>query len=280
MQTSTIRPGLLVSLKTSVSGNVTYRKQDIETDHLDTDGARKAKWETERTINDPVEYEEATKLRSKTRSLITAVCAASSFGLLCPQDRGEELAAAVREAQDLAADFNRRATQTRVQVYVIAGRIASDDVEASRAINSEMRDLLDRMEQGVRNLDVETIRDAANKAKQIGAMVSPEASERLQKAIETARSAARKIVKAGETAAAEVDLNALRAITQSRTAFLDLSDQGEIAAPVVTGRAIDMESEPTELRPDPTNPRIEMDLEDEPAKLAAAPAAVPQLELI
>ncbi len=241
MQTTTIRPGLLVSLKSSVTGNVSYRKRDLETDHTTEDGARKAKWETERTISDPAEYEEATKIRGKARSLISAVCAVSTFGLLCPQDNAEKLAAAIKEAQDIARDFNDRATLTRVSVYVIAGRIAADDVEATRAINSEVRDLLDRMEQGVRGLDPEAIREAANKARALGSMMTGAASERLQRAIDTARSAARQIVKAGEQAAIEMDSRALRAITESRTAFLDYSDGPDnVQAPTVTGRTLDL----------------------------------------
>lgn len=242
MQTSTIRPGLLVSLKTSIAGNVSYRTNDIERDHVDAEGARKAKWETERTIADPVEYEEAGKIRSKARSLIGAVCAHSTFGLLCPEVDADALAAAVREAQELAADFNARAKLTRVQVFVIAGKIAADDVQAAKAINSEVRDLLDRMERGLQAMDVETIREAANKAKQLAAMISPDASVRLQLAIDSARSAARRIVKAGEVAAQEVDKRAIRAITESRTAFLDLDDVQAVAAPTVTGRALDMDA--------------------------------------
>lgn len=260
MQTTTIRPGLLVSLKTSVTGNVQYSKRDLEIDHTTDDGARKAKWETERTINDPAEFEEATKIRGKARSLISSVCAASAFGLLCPQDRGDELSKAIAEAQQIAREFNGRAQLTRVQVYVVAGKIAQDDVQATRAINSEITDLLSQMETGVRNLDVEAIREAANKAKSIAAMVTPDASVRLQMAIDSARSAARQIVKAGTAAALEVDQRAIRAITEGRTAFLDLDQAAEIASPVVTGRALDMEPTPTELRPDPTNLRITLDL--------------------
>lgn len=260
MQTSTIRPGLLVSLKTSVSGNVAYRKQDIERDHVDETGARRAKWETERTVNDPAEFEEATKIRSKARSLIGGLCVASSFGLLCPLSRADELGAMVKEAQALAADFNSRARLTRVAVYVIAGQIAADDVEATKAINSEIRDLLDRMESGVRNLDVEAIRDAANRARSVGTMVSAAASERLQKAIDVARSAARRMVKAGETAAIEVDASVIRAITESRVAFLDLDDANDVAAPTVTGRALDFEapSEPSMSAPVAAAPALEL----------------------
>lgn len=242
MQTTTIRPGLLVSLKTSVTGNVTYRKQDLAADTL-ADGAHVAKWETERTIADPAELEAATKVRSKARTLISSFCAHSSFGLLCPLDKADQLGDAIKEAQQLAIDFNARATMTRVAVYVIAGKVAADDVQAARAINSEVRDLLDRMAAGVRSLDAEAIRDAANRARSLGQMISPGASERLQKAIEAARSAARKIVKAGETAATVVDETMVRAITESRTAFLDMDGAAEVQAPEATGRALDMDPE-------------------------------------
>lgn len=250
MQTTTIRPGLLVSLKTSVTGNVQYKKFDLETDHTTDDGTRRAKWETERTINDPAEFEEATKVRGAARNLISSVCAASAFGLLCPQDRGDELAKAIAQAQQLARDFNSRAQLTRVQVYVVAGVIAQDDVQATRAINSEIADLLTRMEQGVRSLDVEAIRDAAKRAKSIAAMVTPEASARLQLAIDSARKAATTLVKAGNVAGAEIDQRAIRAITESRTAFIDISEEEiTIQTPTVTGRALDLSPTATPSAP-------------------------------
>lgn len=240
MQASTIRPGLLVSLKTSVTGNVSYKKQDLEADHLTSEGIKRARWETERTITDPEEHEKALQVRSKCRTLITRVCAASTFGLLCPESDSAELTEAVETAQALAAEFNRTATITRVGVYIIAGRVAADDVEAVRAINSEVRELLGDMERGVRNLDVKVIRDAANKAREIGSMLQPEAAARIQVAINAARTTARAIVKAGETNAAEIDRRAIRAITESRTAFLDMDGESEMQEPVARGRAIDL----------------------------------------
>jgi hypothetical protein len=278
MQTSTIRPGLLVSLNTTVRGNVSYSKIDIERDHTTDAGERKAKWETERTIADPAEFEQATKIRSKARSLIASICTASAFGMLCPQADADKLAALVDEARKLADDFNATASLTRVSVYVIAGKIAADDMEATKAINSEVRELLDRMERGVRNLDVDTIREAANKAKAIGNMITPDANARLQLAIETARKAARAISKAGEQAAAEVDYRAIRAITEGRTAFLDLDEAQEIAAPIQAGRSIDMDAADVETSSAGPERRA-LDLDDaKPTN--AAPAQRPQLDLI
>lgn len=239
LKSSTLRPGLLVSLKTSVAGNVRYSKKEIEAAHTTEAGEQLARWETERTIIDPVENEAAKKARSRARSLITAVCKASAFGLLCPETDAEKLDAAVAEARKIADEFNSVAKISRVSVYVITGRIAPDDVEAVKAINSEIRDLVADMEDGVRRLDVKSIRDAASRAREIGAMLSPEAEARVRIAIETARSVATNIVKAGEQAALEVDNGAIRKLTELRTSFLDLDDAKPVAAPVAEGRAVD-----------------------------------------
>lgn len=253
MKYDTLRPGLLVSLKTTVSGNVAYRKRDIEQDHVTETGERVAVWETERTITDPAEHDAAVKVRSRCRTIITAVCSGSSFGLLCPEANADKLDAAIVEAREVADAFNLAAKLTRVQVFVMAGRIAPDDVEAVRAIRSEVRDLVSDMERGVASLDVEKIRAAANKARELGAMLSPDAAERVKTAVETARKAARAIVKAAEQGAAEVDQAVLRKLADARTAFLDLTDEGEetaIEAPATEARAIDLDPEveaPAEL---------------------------------
>lgn len=240
MQTSTLRPGLLVSLKTSVAGNVQYHKVTVEADHVTETGERRARWETERTIADPDEHEKAIKLRSAARALVTRECSASAFGYLCPESASETLSAAVLAAHAMVDAFNATAAMSRVSLYVITGRVAADDVEAVRAINSEVRDLIAAMESGARNLDVKVIREAAGKAKSIGAMLSPDAQARVTVAVEAARDVARRIVKAGDQAAAEVDQRVLQTLAESRTAFLDLGDAGEIAAPAETARALDL----------------------------------------
>lgn len=258
MQYSTLRPGLLVSLKTSVTGNVTYARRDLPGETGD-DGVVVARWETERTIIDAAEHYEAHKVRSKCRSTITAVCSASTFGLLCPESEAEELSKAIEAAQALATDFNNRAKLTRVAVYVIAGRVAPDDVQAVKAINSEVRDLLDEMEAGLQRLDVKIVREAANKARAIGAMLSPDAQARIHLAIEAARKAARSYVKAAEQGAVEIDKRAIRSIVESRTAFLDLEAGREIAQPQATGRALDLSSEPAAMPQRPVAPAFELD---------------------
>ncbi len=100
------------------------------------------------------------------------------------------------------------------------------------------------MESGVAKIDVKLIRDAANRAKQLGGMLSADAAGRIQVAIDAARGAAREIVKAGEAAAKEVDRAAIQRITEARTLFLDLDEGAEVRAPEAQGRALDFEPTP------------------------------------
>lgn len=227
LKVSTIRPGFLVSLKTSVRGGVEYRRTDLAAPEAAApDGAAVARWETTKITIDPAEVERASKARGKARSVVASVCSASAFGMLCPEDRGADLARAIEEARGVAAAFNATATHTTIGVYVLAGRIAASDEEAARAIASEVRELLESMRDGIAGADVERIREAANKARALGSMLSDEAAGKVSKAIEAARSAAREITrrveKGGETAAKVVESIRLDEINAARFAFLDL----------------------------------------------------------
>jgi len=250
MQTSTLRPGLLVSLNTTVAGNVSYARQEIEPEHmLDNGMSKAARWQTSKLITDAAEDERARMVRSKARAVITAVCARSAFGLLCPETKASELESAIREARRLTDEFNETATLSRVGVYVITGRVAPDDVEAVRAINSEIRELLATMANGIETLDVERVRDAANRARNLEDMLTDQAKERVREAIATARSAARKIAKAGESAAVEIDRSAIRRVQEARSAFLDIDEAQEVAMPQAAEQELDLTPETTPLKP-------------------------------
>src|SRR5262245_23378220 len=138
MRANTLRPGLLVSLKTAYRGNVSYDKVDLEAT-TEVDGAAKSKWETTRTIADPVEFEAAKKAQSEASKIIRRVCTWTAFGFLCPEGDEELLDAAIADAQQVQDTFNATATLGRLHVYVLKGRIAADDVQAVKAINSEVR---------------------------------------------------------------------------------------------------------------------------------------------
>lgn len=237
---NTLRPGLLVSLKTALVGNVHYEKQMLEDNCTTEDGSAKAKWETTRIITDPAEHERGRRAQGEARVRVARVCTHTAFGLLCPEASRDELETAVREARAIADRFNETAQLSRISVYVIAGRIAPDDVEAVKSINAEVRGLMDAMKEGVANFDVKAIREAAAEAKRLGAMLSPEAAGRVQVAIDAARTAARKIVQAGEQAALEVDRVTITRLTECRTSFLDLDGASTVAAPEAEARALDL----------------------------------------
>lgn len=239
--TQTLRPGFLVSLSTQLRGNVRYSKQTLEAAHVTEEGASRARWETVRTIVDPVEHERGVKARQKAGSLIRGVCAQSAFGLLCPEIEKENLDKAVKAAREVADEFNAGASLSQVSVYILVGRVAPDDQEAIKAINSELSSLIDTMADGVRRLDVKTIREAASKAKDVGAMLNPQAQARVQLAVEQAREAAKKIKAAGEQAAAEVDMVVIRKLAELRTTFLDVEGgEAEIGAPIAAQRSLDL----------------------------------------
>ena len=239
-QQRTLRPGLLVGLSTSLVGNVRYKRNVILEETIGDDGAAHERWETERTVIDPAEYIRGKKVRAKTRQIISSVCVTSDFGLLCPEDKEANLWAAVAEARALANEFNAEAQLSHVRVFCLTGRVAADDVEAVKAINSEIAGLLSTMEQGIGNLEVKEVREAASRAREIAGMLPPDAEARVRVAIDVARAAATKLVKAGEAASTAIDQAAIRRIAEARTAFLDLEDR-DVAAPVAAAtRSLDL----------------------------------------
>lgn len=239
--TSTLRPGFLVSLKTTLRGGVHYVRKDLtaeqEAEAAAAATGERTKWETERTINDPKEYKAARTARSKAAGLVRSVCSQSAFGLLCPEVDSDKLEKAVAAARKVIDDFNTSSSLSTISIFVLTGRVMPDDVEAVRAINSEIRELMADMATGIEGNNVEAIREAASRVKGIGEMLSADAQAKVQLAVETARSTAKSIVKNGS---GDVDVSAVRRIKDLSKSFLDLDDAGEIGAPKAAAPAIDM----------------------------------------
>jgi hypothetical protein len=241
MKTTVIRPGILVALKSTVTGGVEYKRVDLDAGSETPNGASVARWETTRVIVDPAEHDRAVKVRGKALGLIRGLAAATSFGLICPQDRESELDEAVKKARAMVEEHNDNATCTRVAIYCLKGRIASTDEEAARAISGEVRSLLDAMDRGIAQLDVAEIREAASKAASLGSMLGEDQVKAVGEAVEQARKAARVIVKRiekeGEDAAVVLADIQRGALEKARFAFLDLAPEpaqvteGEHAAP-------------------------------------------------
>jgi hypothetical protein len=241
LSASMLMPGMLVSLRTSIIGNADYDKREIEAPHRLKGGQEREKWETIKTIADPDEWKAAEVARSAATTAIRTPCAKSAFGLLCPKGNLPALQEGIVKAREAVEAFNAKAKLTRVEVRVLMGEIAQNDKEAISAINSEMRDLLKAMQDGIKNLDAPAIRDAANRARSVGQMLTADAQSKVRTAIEVARQAAKEIVKAGDTAAQNVDKAAIRAIETNRMAFIDVGQTtSKVAKPKGRGRVVDI----------------------------------------
>ena len=195
-------------------------------------------------------------VRSKCHRLIYNVCSPTSFGLLCPTSKQDELDEAAEQARKVAAEFNAKSKHSNVEVYILKGRIAETDEEATRAIAYSIREMLDEMEKGVRDLDAEAIRKVARKAVKVGRMVETTQSSRVSAAVKEARDNARQITrrieKKGEDAAkVAVDLK-LKAIRNARFSFLDLGEELEVGeVPTVSAqRFANISDESDELTED------------------------------
>lgn len=237
MAHSILRPGFMVSLKTTVKGGVSYQRRELDTAaaaEMASEGATVARWETTKIVEDPAEHERANKVRGEARSLITRHCVATAFGLLCPEVREAELQASVAQARALVAAHNEAATCTHVSVYVMSGKIAATDEENARAIGEEIRGLIADMSSAIDKLAPEKIREAAAKAAKISTMLAPAQSEKVGFAVAAARKAARDITRRiGQNAepAAVVLADIQRgAIENARIAFLDLDEEGSVVA--------------------------------------------------
>lgn len=247
MQSKLIKPSYLVSLKTSVSGGISYQRIDLERG-ADEGGVETSKWETTRVIEDKDEYERATKARNKATGLIRKECHWTSFGLICPLSASEEFDEAVREAKLVADEFNREAKYTRINVFVLKGEIASSDEEAVRALSSEVMSLVSEMQDGIDKLSVKEIRTTANKARKLAATLGDEQSKILSDAVVEARAAATTILKRvkvdGESAeAVMVDIKR-NDLVKARAAFLDYSEgieNGEALSTVQAQRFADID---------------------------------------
>lgn len=238
---STIRPGLLVSIKSSVAGGVSYQRIDLDTDQPVEEGKELVRWETRRVIDNKPEHDRAVKARSKALAEIRKVCAHTAFGLLCPEDQEGALDAAIAAARRLVDEHNGVAASTRVTVYVLKGRVASNDAEAARAITQEIAELVQRMDAGIKEFDPKKIRDAADRAREMSGLLSDEKASKIDAAIKQARAAARTIVKRVEAegeARETVLLDIARGqIESARIAFLDMS--GDAPEPAESTPTID-----------------------------------------
>jgi hypothetical protein len=247
--TRTVRPGLLVVLRTRIDGGVDYETEVVDAAHKDEIGQLVSEWNTRKTVTDAEVFAQAKKVQSECRGKIVNVCAATAFGLLCTLDREDALRAGVMEANTIAAKWNSSNPVSRVQVNVIIGKVEQDDVAAMKAITDQVNQLMIGMEKSIVDGDPTAIGKFCDQARDISQMLEPEAMAFVREGIDAARIVKRqinKLAKSGETAKIVVDQKVLEKVTSARTAFLDLDTFGEVEHVDAEAPALDLEPEALE----------------------------------
>ena len=220
-----IRPGIMVSLKSRNRGGVSYVRTDLEKEAATPDGVLVEEWRTRKVVENQEETDRAKKTIAKAASFVRAVCVSTNFGLLCPLEREPELDAAWREARRMVEEHNAMAETTSLAIYMMKGQVAGTDEEAARSITEEVRALVEQMNAGIDGLNVEAIREAASKAKQLEEMLEEEQAATVGAAVKAARSAARLITKRAGEDPKLVLLDVQRGdIERARMAFLELGE--------------------------------------------------------
>jgi hypothetical protein len=225
-----IRPSLMVSLSTEVTGGVVYERKDLtercgkngkdamgapstckllaahsgKCDFSEMTKEEIRKWETTCITADKTEHDKAIQIRNKARSLITSITVSSKFGQLCPTEREADLMAAYEEAKRLAEDFNSGSTHTYIGVYMQVG-VIPDNEQSSRNMSFNVVQLIDGMMRGLNNGNEEEVRKAANSLTELAAVLDVDSQGIAERAIAEARSAARAITKAKAKKATDIE---------------------------------------------------------------------------
>lgn len=191
---NTIKPGILVSLKSTVTGGVNYERNDLRAETAAT-GAEVRHWKTTCYTADPDEHARATKVRNRAIYCVRSLCADTALGLVCPLEREVELRAAIEDMRRIVDEYEATARYTHVRVTVYRGTVDATDAENVNAVAEEVARIVSYMAEALARRDVKAIRDAATDAASLAMIVSDDAAQKLVRAIEAARDAANQIAK-------------------------------------------------------------------------------------
>jgi gas vesicle protein len=289
-KTRTVRPGLFVKITSSMKGNVSYQRFDIITGEKLEDGSEKSEWNTRKHVENPDELERATKVRSMARSLVERICTNTTVGLWCAPDQKEALNAMRDKAEAIIAEFNRTATHTKLWFSVIPSRLESDDTRALRDITREVSRLVSQMDEGIKEVNTDKIREAATEARRLSSMLTDDKKAKVNAAVEQARKAANMITKRVEKAGEDAKMVLLdiqrSQIESARVAFLDMEETlaAEVLPVVNAQRFADLDmASAADCEPEAESkaPARNLDLSDESElKMSASPSInVPAMEL-
>lgn len=186
-----IRPGVLVTLRSSVQGGVYYDREEMAVDQ-DAGGAESGGstrvWKTTQRVPDPEEYARAKRVRGRAVSAIWNRSVKTVYGLICTDDDKPALDEAIKKAMDEVQAFNAGAKHTKVTLNVLRPRLVLG--ETSEAIAAETSEAVDALDASVESGDVQAIRKAANEAAEISRLLDGGLRERIVQKVKAAREAA------------------------------------------------------------------------------------------
>jgi cytochrome c556 len=300
----TIRPGVFVHLKTSITGgNTTYTRTDLaveeETDGtpvvevVDANGkkrkSKKRKWVTDSTTLDVEEAERASDVRTAASGLVNSVTYQTALGRTCRREDRATLEVMIAKAEEMVDNFNATATITRIGWYAVPINVEADDTRAMKMITQELGEMLKQMDKGITTFDVKKIRAIATQAQAAANALDAGTQEKVQAAVDQARKAAntiaRRITKDGEDKAKVLQDIQRGLIEGARIAFLDMGEAPEPveALPAVQAqRFADLDLSPVECTTAEAVNRPQLDLSDsdDGKTMAATSVRVATLDLL
>ncbi|MEK6883204.1 MAG: hypothetical protein AABY22_26495, partial [Nanoarchaeota archaeon] len=247
-----LKPGILVYLRSEIEGGVKYDSKGLTDEQAEAAGLEVATNVTDTATirkvgsvivtDDPDEFDRAKRVRGICRRLVSVLCEETPFGLLCPRDKKDDLAAAIRQSYREAEEFNKDSRYSSVRLWITRGYQVVDDAGDIKRVAEEMREILDEMKAGIDGADAEAVRAAMKRAKLVAGMIDGEHAERVKGAIRQAKEMADQIAKAARDRADKGVEIIVRCktdeILSARASFLDVVESiGAIEAIYVGSQA-------------------------------------------
>lgn len=162
IEIKSIRPGILVAEKVTISGGIHYDKE-LEESYFE-DERQIRKWRTTAIVDDVSERQKAQMVRSQIYSLTRKVCASTPIGLICSEERSGELAEALREARRKRNEFNSEAKTCYMRTHHALFEVNPDNKQAVEAIVDHVADIANRVDEAITSSEEEVIQKAPRSA--------------------------------------------------------------------------------------------------------------------
>ena len=220
-ETALLKPGRMVSLRSTVRGGVEYDREDLPTacdcaladgpraevrgpDHATScpmgEGEAVKAWKTVRRIKDPVEWKRAKAVRGRAVAKVWHACVFTEFGLVLPDDRRAKFEEILTEQRQLVHEHNKTTQHTHVTLRVLRSRLERDE-ETETSLAAEVDEVVEDMEACAAASDVDGARKTALKAQKLTAIFSSDVAARVMEKVKAARDAATAAAKAARDAA-------------------------------------------------------------------------------